>query len=166
MFDDPSVKQLFFHAATKMAVLVALTFVWIAWVRRLLAPYLAVLKKTSGANDQANPAPQGQAPNGGLDRCGASFPVASLIGCLVLTMLFVYYVTFEPAYREVNKIDNTLIDRRDRDLAERDARADGIEVPPDGLPTLEDKQRRRLDQAHQDNTAGKQQFNDLAPIGP
>ncbi len=159
MFDDPSVRQLLFHAGTKLAVLVGLIFVWYVWVTKGLVPYLRSLArrpKTSDGPPAPDP-PQPPAP-------ARSFPFASFIACSVLTIVFIYYATFEVGLRSVQKIDNPLVERRNQDLVEHDAHAQQAVVPPDGQESLRDKTQRRLDQADQDNDTGLEQFEALEPV--
>ena len=163
MFHDPSVQQLFFHAGTKLLVLVALIFLWFTWVRRYLLPFLASrrpLRSGAATSDQPPTIQQSQTST----PPGKPFPFFTLAGCAVLTIAFVYYATFEVAYRRVNKIDNRLVDRRENAANQKEAEAEQIVVPDDQEESLEDQTKRRFDQAKQDNTAGKQRFEQLEPV--
>ena len=143
MFEDTGVGDLFFHAGTKLALLVVLVVVWWVWVRRALLPYLAAVKHKASSN----------------------FPLFSLIPCTVLTIVFVYYATFEPAYREVHRIENELLKQREANLRDREDAADDIVVPDDGEMSLQEKSEQRMQSATDDNDEQRQRFEGLEPMG-
>ena len=157
MFDDPSVKQLLFHAGTKLAVFVVLVILWAEWTRRSLLPYLASRRPLGSASGEAN--------NGASTKSAPRpFPLYGLIGCVVLGIVFIYYATFEVAYRDVNPVDDSLVQQREKHLQEKDAQAGDIQVAPDGLPSLDDKSQQKLEQAKRDTDASKQEFQELEPV--